>query len=247
MADLGDWIRAPNIAGNVDVYELENEALARDGRLDAALRSVRDWWGQVLLDIGCGTGFWLARYAAAAARAIGVEPDDVLLAHASERTREIENVDVRRGSAEHLPVEDASVDVAHARFAYFFGEGADAGLEEVARVLRPGGVLVVVDNDWGWGAFAGLLRAATGGNADIDPEETDRWWRDRGAERVDVQGGWRARSAEELERILRIEFPRDVVDDHVARHPGTSSITYGFALFVWRPDPAPGSALPRHR
>lgn len=234
VAELDDWVRAPNIAGNIETYELENEALARDGRLDAALRDLHDWSGQRLLDIGCGTGFWLPRYATDAAHVIGVEPDDQLVEHAADRTRPVANAEVHRGSAEHLPVEATSVDVAHARFAYFFGEGADAGLDEVRRVLSPGGVLVAVDNDWGWGQFAELLRDATGGNADIDPGATDEWWRQRGARRVNVRGGWQARSAEELERILRIEFPGDVVDRYVERHPGSSSITYGFALFVWR-------------
>lgn len=235
MPELDDWVRAPNIAGNIDTYELENQALARDGRLDTALRDVHDWSGQRLLDIGCGTGFWLPRYATEASHVVGVEPDEELVELAAHRTRHVANAEVRRGSAEHLTVDSSTVDVAHARFAYFFGEGADAGIDEVRRVLKPGGVFLAVDNDWGWGDFAELLRDATGGNADIAPDATDEWWRNRGAQRVNVQGGWEARSPEELERILRIEFPQDVVDRYLEQHPGRSSITYGFALFVWRP------------
>ena len=237
MAEVfDDWVRAPNIADNLDVYERENEALVADGRLDAALRSIADWSGRMLLDIGCGTGFWLPRYAPDAAEVIGVEPDPELLAAAEQRTAELDNVQVCRGSAEHLPLGPGSVDIAHARFAYFFGEGADAGLREAARVLRPDGVLIAVDNDWGHGEFAELLRDATGGNADIDPDATDRWWKARGAERIDVQGAWRCQSPQELEAILRIEFPSDAVDRHLQRHPGRASIEYGFALFIWRPE-----------
>lgn len=236
MPDFDDWVRAPNIADNAGLYERENEALAADGRLDEALRSVADWSGQVLLDIGCGTGFWLPRYATDAAQVVGVEPDPELLAAAAGRTANLDNVEVRLGSAEHLPVLPATVDIAHARFAYFFGEGADAGLAEVERVLRPGGVFIAVDNDWGHGEFAELLRDATGGNADIDPDATDRWWRARGADRVHVQGAWRCQSPEELEAILRIEFPDETVDRFLERHPYRSTIEYGFALFIWRPD-----------
>jgi SAM-dependent methyltransferase len=54
---------------------------------------------------------------------------------------------VLAGSAGHLPLPDASVDVIHARFAYFFPPGCDAGLAEALRALRLGGTLVVVDND----------------------------------------------------------------------------------------------------
>jgi SAM-dependent methyltransferase len=232
--DLADWVVAPNISGDAATYELENEALARDGRLDEALRGIEDWSGRRLLDIGCGTGFWLPRYAADAAHVVGVEPDPTLVAAARERTAGLVGVTVLRGSAEHLPLQDASVDLAHARFAYFFGAGAEAGIEEAVRVLRPGGTLVVVDNDWGHGEFAELLRDASGGNADLDPRATDRWWRERGAERVDVRGAWRCRSPEELERVLRLEFGGGTVDRYLARHPGRRDITYGFALFVLR-------------
>lgn len=232
--DLDDWVVAPNIAGDAATYELENEAIARDGRLDEALRGIEDWSGRRLLDIGCGTGFWLPRYATDAAHVVGVEPDPTLVAAARERTAGLAEVTVLRGSAEHLPLEDASVDLAHARFAYFFGAGAEAGIDEVTRVLRPGGILVAVDNDWGHGEFAELLRDATGGNADLDPRATARWWRERGAERVDVLGAWRCRSPEELERILRLEFAGETVDRYLARHPGRHDITYGFALFALR-------------
>ena len=68
-----------------------------------------------------------------------------------------------------------------------------------------------------------------------EPDATDRWWRSRGADRIDVHGAWRCRSPEELEAVLRIEFPDDAVDRHLRRHAGRSSIEYGFALFIWRP------------
>ena len=217
---LTDWMRAPNIAGDPSTYELENEAIARDGRLDRALLESAPWHDRVLLDIGCGTGFWLPRYADDAASVIGVEPDPALVELAARRCAGADRIDLRRGSAEHLPVDDGVVDVAHARFAYFFGSGSDAGLREVERVLAPSGVLVVVDNSRSGGDFARLLDAATGGNADDDPGETDRWWSARGAVRHEVEGGWAATSPDELEQILRIEFPGPVVDDFLSTHSG---------------------------
>jgi len=229
-----DWRPAPNIASDPSLYERENQALARDGRLQHALLDAVAPAGRTVLDIGCGTGFWLPRWEGAA-RVIGVEPDPRLLELARERVADRSDVEVLAGSAEHLPLPDHSVDVANARFAYFFGPGSDVGLAEVARVLRPGGSLVVVDNSWRSGDFVDLLRDATGGNADHDPRITDRWWQERGATRTEVEGGWAASSPDELEAILRLEFPSDTVDRWIAAHPGRSALSYAFALFRWSP------------
>lgn len=229
-----DFQRAGNIAADPATYERENEAIARDGHVDAALRAIADVADRDVLDIGTGTGFWLPRYAAEAASVIGVEPDPELLRIAADRIAGVDDVEVVAGSAEHLPLPDASVDVAHARFAYFFGRGAKAGLEEVRRVLRPGGTFVAVDNDWGWGEFSELLGSATTGNAAIDPSDTDAWWREQGAERVNVRAGWHARSSDELEVILRLEFADEVVDGFLADRAPAARLTYGVALFVVR-------------
>lgn len=231
---LDDWMRAPNIAGDPATYELENEAIERDGRLDTALHRIAPWDGLHLLDIGCGTGFWLPRYARSADRVVGVEPDPTLVALADQRIRGMRSIAVVPGSAEHLPLDDASIDIAHARFAYFFGPGAEAGLAEVERVLRPGGALLAVDNSWSGGDFAELLHASDVGNATLDLDDTDRWWDERGAVRHEVEGGWRASSPDELERVLRIEFPDAVVDDFVAGRRPSAELSYRYAVYEWR-------------
>ena len=178
--DFDDWQVAPNIVGDPESYELENESLRRDGRLDRALYSIAPWQKQTLVDIGCGAGFWLPHYAERAEQVIGVEPDQRLLDLAEVRTSEVPDVDVRHGSAEHLPIGDHSAGVVHARFAYFFGPGAEVGLDEVARILAPGGTFLAIDNSWSGGDFARLLRASTVGNATIDPDETQEWWAEQG-------------------------------------------------------------------
>jgi ubiquinone/menaquinone biosynthesis C-methylase UbiE len=226
-----DWVLAPNIHHHAEVYALENAALRRDGRLEHALRGCADWAGRALVDVGCGTGFWLTEYARDAASVAGVEPDPALIERLAARTWP-EHVSVHHGSAEQLPLPDASADVVHARFAYFFGAGAERGLAEVMRVLRPGGMFVAIDNSWRGGEFARLLDWSLQGNGTFDPEATHAWWAAQGARRVEVEGGWRAESPEQLERILRIEFAGDVVDRFLAGRAPSASISYHFALFV---------------
>jgi SAM-dependent methyltransferase len=228
-----DFRRAPNIGDHPDAYELENAALDPHGRVLSAMRGMADWRGGTILDLGCGTGFWLPVYAADAARVLGVEPDPMLLDRASRRVADGSTVEVLAGSAEHLPLPTASVDVVHARFAYFFPPGVDAGLAEALRVLRPGGSLVVIDNDHGWGEFAELLRRSptwAPGYAEV----AAAWWRERGAARRDVRSSWQFRTSGELERVLRIEFDAHVVDTWLATRPGAIGLTYGYTLFGLR-------------
>ena len=56
--------RSPNIWDSPDVYELENLASDRAGVIDAALDAIHPLDGSDLLDIGCGSGFHLPRFAA---------------------------------------------------------------------------------------------------------------------------------------------------------------------------------------
>jgi SAM-dependent methyltransferase len=226
---LPDFKPAPNQGGNVELYEVENRALDPDGFLLAAMRTRAPWAGRTLLDLGCGSGYWLAGYADEAAEVIGVEPDPRLLPLAAGRDPRAR---VLHGSAEHIPLPDQSVDVVHARFAYFFPPGCDAGLAEVMRVLRPGGTLVVIGNDLRAGEFAELLRAAEGALKPGGGEETDAWWAARGADRTTVRSRWRFAGRADFEAVLRMEFPVKVADPWLAAHPGTLGLSYSYTLFA---------------
>lgn len=97
--------------------------------------------GQRALDVGCGpgalTGELVARLGAEAVAA--VEPSEQFVIAARERHP---GVDVRRAAAEELPFPDAEFDVAFAQLVVHFMADPIAGLREMARVTRPGGVVV---------------------------------------------------------------------------------------------------------
>ena len=59
-------IPSPNIWHHTATYELENRAVDPSGRLEAEMRTIADWADRDVLDLGCGTGFHLPRFAATA-------------------------------------------------------------------------------------------------------------------------------------------------------------------------------------
>jgi SAM-dependent methyltransferase len=229
--ELRDFAPAGNQGGEPALYELENLAVDPRGAVLERMAQAAPWDGRTLLDLGCGSGYWLPGYAAQADRVIGIEPDERLVSLARARDRRVE---VLHGSAEHIPLEDASVDVVHARFAYFFPPGCDAGLAEVMRVLKPGGTLVVIDNDLRAGQFAALLNASPWATPQAGGQPTDEWWGQRGAERVEVMSEWLFANREEFEAILHLEFPADIADPWLDNHPDALGLTYGYVLFITR-------------
>ncbi|MGZ4613116.1 MAG: class I SAM-dependent methyltransferase [Kineosporiaceae bacterium] len=222
-------IPSPNIWRHPEIYELENGAADPDGLIETAMRSVRDWRGAIVLDVGCGSGYHLPRFAADAARVIGVEPHPPLVELARRRTAGLGIVDVREGTAQRLPVQDASVDVAHARWAYFFGPGCEPGLRELGRVVRRGGAAFVVDNDATRSTFGGWFRRSL---PRYDPAAVERFWTRHGWARTPVTTRWACPSRREFEAIVRIEFPAGLAAEILAAHPGTE-VDYAVNLF-WR-------------
>ena len=151
---------SPNIQSAPDIYEIENYAADPENRIETAMVAIAPWDNQVILDLGAGTGYHLARFHAQARQVIAVEPHGPSRERARARVAELglDRVLVIDGSAERLPLSDASVDIVHARFAYFFAPNCEPGLAELARVIRPGGTAFIIDNDLSHGMFAAWLR-----------------------------------------------------------------------------------------
>jgi ubiquinone/menaquinone biosynthesis C-methylase UbiE len=222
-------VPSPNIWRYPEIYEIENLAVDRDRRIEQAMRTERDWDDARVLDIGCGTGFHLPRFAERAASVIGVDPNPMLVRLARARCASLTSVTVRRGVAQRLPVADASVDVMHARWAYFFGPGCEPGLAEVGRVMQRGGVAFVVDNDGTRSTFGSWFRRSLPA---YDPTAVERFWSAQGWHRVPVDISWRFDRRGDFEAVVRIEFDGPNADRILAEHPA-DDVDYAVNLW-WR-------------
>jgi ubiquinone/menaquinone biosynthesis C-methylase UbiE len=229
-------VPSPNIWHHTATYELENRAADPEHAIEAAMLSILGpggWAGRTLLDLGCGSGFHLPQWASgpgAAATVIGVEPHADLLAIAARRTRRLGNVTLLAGTAQQIPLPDASVDVVHARWAYFFGPGCEPGLAELGRVVRRGGTAFVIDNDARRSTFGGWFRR---GYPMVDPDAVERFWSMRGWTRTPVDISWRFESRADLEAVVRIEFSREVAEATLAEFGPERGLEVDYAVNLW--------------
>jgi SAM-dependent methyltransferase len=126
--------------------------------------------GQRVLDVGCGPGALTAELVSRAGpdAVSAVDPSASFAAAARER---LPGVDVRRSTAERLPFPDGTFDAALAQLVVHFMTDPVAGLREMARVTRPGGVVsaCVWDHAGGRGPLAVFWQAVL----QLDPAADD--------------------------------------------------------------------------
>lgn len=101
-----------------------------------------------VLEVGAGTGWSFRHYPDAVSEIVALEPDEGMLARAKTRSAAESGprVSFVRASAEELPFEDASFDTAVAMVVLCTVPNPARALEELRRVLKPGGQLLFVEH-----------------------------------------------------------------------------------------------------
>ncbi|MBL8550202.1 MAG: class I SAM-dependent methyltransferase [Hyphomonadaceae bacterium] len=97
---------------------------------------------ETALDVGCGEGRFCRALNASGVRATGLDPTSALIEEARRRDPSGRYV---LGRAEDLPFADASFDLVVAYLSLIDIEDADAAMAEMARVLKPGGALLIAN------------------------------------------------------------------------------------------------------
>ena len=99
----------------------------------------------VVGDLGCGTGQLTEVVAPYVEKVVAVDSSTDMLDAARQRVGAARNVDLRQGELESLPIEAGELDVAMLSLVLHYSPSPGRALAEVARVLRPGGRVLVVD------------------------------------------------------------------------------------------------------
>lgn len=146
-----------------------------DAVRDAVLAAAHTREGDVAADVGAGTGFLTQGLVARGARVIAVDQSPAMLQALGEKLAWAPHVECRLGEAEQLPLDDATVDQAVANMYLHHVDRPSKAIQEMARILKPGGRLVLTDLDAHDFEF---LRV----------EHHDRWM---GFQRSDVRGWFR--------------------------------------------------------
>lgn len=100
-----------------------------------------------VLDAGCGAGHTALAFAARAAEVVALDLTEAMLAQGRKlaRDRKLANIRFQRGDVEQLPFAEAEFDVVTSRYSAHHYPHPLAAVREFVRVLKPGGLLLLVD------------------------------------------------------------------------------------------------------
>lgn len=119
---------------------------------EESFRIIADTNPSLVLDAGCGVGtdlVALASHLPAGCGIVGIDASESLLARAAERTKGIRGrCSLVRGDITRSPFPDDAFDACRIDRVLQHLREPEAAIRELARVLKPGGVLVAFDNDW---------------------------------------------------------------------------------------------------
>jgi ubiquinone/menaquinone biosynthesis C-methylase UbiE len=125
-------------------YDVRFRKDGMSGTASALLALARELDAERILEVGCGTGRWLADLRAITDQVFGLDLAAGMLTKAREREN---RVLLMRGRASHLPIPAASFDLVYCVNAIHHFDKQRAFVFEARRCLRPGGALAVVGMD----------------------------------------------------------------------------------------------------
>lgn len=135
-----------------DFYKLDSPERKAIQDTKVFIDLVRSFRWRICADLGCGVGFYtlpMAQEWKASRRVIAVDRSTPMLEELDKRIAglELTNVQIRQSVSDRIPIEDATVDLANLGNVYHEIKGRLNFLKEVYRILKPGGILILIDWD----------------------------------------------------------------------------------------------------
>lgn len=195
-----------------DLFRIEREAMDRAGKVIARLDALLPGSGNGL-GCGAGDGFTAERLGTSDREVIPLEPSQGML-------RPAKPLRWVAGEAEHLPFHDGSFDAAYSTWAYFFSRYLDVrpGLSELRRVVKPGGILVIVEN-LGQDQLSDFTQGDS--SADLD------FWKKQPFECEELETSFQFENVDDASALLSLYRGTDVPEPPL-------TLSYRVGLFVGR-------------
>lgn len=151
---------------------------------DAAIRKTDLAAGAVVADVGTGTGFVLRGLLEQAEALVGFDESEEMLAVARSNFANYPHVQFRLAEGRQLPAENDSFDAVFANMYLHHAPDPARAIAEMARILKPGGKLVITDLDthketWMRGAMSDRWLG-------FDRKDVRRWYAAAGLSQIDI-------------------------------------------------------------
>jgi SAM-dependent methyltransferase len=176
-------------------------------RADALINLIQQVNARRILEVGCGTGFWLDTFSSMVDGVYGLDYSLGMLEQAKHRPSPLV---LLRGDAIHLPYQDDFFDLLYCVDAIHHFRKPDKFISEAFRVLRPGGALAVVGSDPHGGDATWYVYDYFEEVLETDlqrfPSESEilTWMREEGFQNISSKG---------VEHISEVHFSADVFND----------------------------------
>lgn len=160
-------------------YLLYRFPFAHKSGFDLALKAIPPEASDTVLEVGCGGGVFMRRVLANGCRAIGIDHSPDMIANTTRLNRRAVTegrLVLHRADAASLPLADGFADKVFCLNAFFFFPDPEKSLREMARTLKPGGMLALVTSPPEFRAQIARFSPSMADSMRFDAPETLQAW-----------------------------------------------------------------------